>query len=137
MLSQLVYFSERGDLGPGGIQHLVDQAREKNARCGVTGAILFDPRYFLQCLEGERQDVTSIFGRIMADERHDNVSLMSVRDIEHRDFPDWTMGLMTSTDSMMPIFRQFLTMDELTPQSLSCESAVALLKSLRDSQFTV
>lgn len=137
MLSQLVYFSNRGELGPGGILRLVDRARIKNAASGVTGVILFNRDYFLQCLEGERREVTETFGWILPDPRHTNVELMSVRDIEQRDFPDWTMGLLTPTGAMTTTFRRFLPTDDFPPQALTGESATALLKSLRDVQYTV
>lgn len=137
MLSQLVYFSARGDLGPGGIVGLVHHARLKNGERNVTGAILFNRDYFLQCIEGERKDVTELFGEIHADLRHSHVELMSVRDVAARDFPDWTMGLLTPSEAMAPVFARFLPTDDTSPQALTGESATALLKSLRDVQYTI
>lgn len=137
MLSQLVYSSERRDLGAGGIIELLGQARAINAELGITGALLVNRHFFLQCLEGDRRRVTSTFARIISDRRHDNLALISVRDLDERDFPDWTMGLMTATDAMKPTFREFLPADDFSPVLLSGQSAVALLKTLRQMQYTV
>jgi hypothetical protein len=67
------------------------QARQNNARNGITGALICREDLFLQMLEGRRDVVTSTFARILRDERHvDVVNLLST-DIDNRLFPEWSM----------------------------------------------
>ena len=137
MLTQLLYFSEVRDLGEGGVVKLLDQCREKNSAAHLSGALLFDQRYFLQCLEGSRENLTATFSRIAADGRHGNVTLMSVRDVDERDFPDWTMGYVSTTPELRKFLLRFFPTAEFAPESLSSTAATTLMRSLREMQFTV
>ena len=136
-ISRLVYYSETRELGSGGVGAILDVARRNNARRGVTGVLLFNRNYFLQCLEGARHDVTATFCRIAADARHGNVALVSVQDIEMRAFPDWTMGLVQSTSpEVTSTLREYLPTDEFHPHLLSSSSAVELMRRMREMDRT-
>lgn len=137
MLTQLLYFSEVRDLGQGGAVRLLEQARKKNNPLHLTGVLLFNQNHFLQCLEGSRENVTHIFSRIAIDDRHAHVTLMSVHDIDERDFPDWTMGYVSSTPTLKRALLRFFPTEEYSPQSLSSTSATALMKSLHTMECTV
>ncbi len=128
-LCQLIYFSERRDLGAGGIQPILDASREANPESDVTGVLLFNQQYFLQLLEGSRREVTATFCRVAKDPRHDNIALMSVHDIDVRDFPTWSMGYVPSTSpDVNAALREFLPTEEFTPWLLSASSVVALMR---------
>lgn len=131
MLTQLLYFSEVRDLGEGGAVRLLEQARVKNKAAYVTGVLLFNQNYFVQCLEGSREKVTDIFGAIAADERHAHVTLMSVHDIAERDFPDWSMGFVSSTAALRTTLLRYFPTEEFEPGTMSSSSATALMKCLR------
>ena len=137
MLAQLLYFSKVRDLGECGVVKLLNQCREKNSVAHLSGALLFDQKYFFQCLEGGREELTETFSRIAADRRHGRVTLMSFRDIDERDFPDWTMGYISTTPALKKFLLRFFPTEEFTPQSLSSASATTLMRSLREMQFTV
>lgn len=128
-LSQLVYFSEVGDLGSGGVERILEQSRARNREVGLTGVLLFDQRYFLQCLEGDREPVSATFCRIAADSRHTRVTLMSVHDIDVREFPGWTMGYLASTrPCFAAVLREVLATPEFDPRLLSATSAITLMR---------
>ena len=67
------------------------QARENNARNGITGALICRDDLFLQLLEGPRDLVTSTFSRILRDERHVDVINLLSSEIHRRLFPEWSM----------------------------------------------
>jgi len=131
MLSQLIYSSDVRDLGPGRIPALVEQAREINQARDLTGVLVFNAHHFLQCLEGSREQVTAAFCRIAADPRHAGVTLTSVRDVDERDFPDWSMGYLGLTAVTRQVLRRFLPNDDFAPRSMSPASATAMLKAVR------
>ncbi|WP_050630800.1 BLUF domain-containing protein [Bradyrhizobium viridifuturi] len=79
------------------IRSILAQSRAKNARLGVTGALLFSQGYFCQVLEGERAAVEEIFGAIESDPRHRNITLLTFRPSTPRRFPDWSMAYAGST----------------------------------------
>ena len=74
------------------IPTLLEAARLKNARLGVTGILLYIGGNFLQVLEGESLDVSALYGAIVRDSRHARVKEISRRRIVTREFPDWHMG---------------------------------------------
>ncbi|QIG92056.1 BLUF domain-containing protein [Bradyrhizobium sp. 6(2017)] len=74
------------------IRSILAQSRSKNARLGVTGALLFSEGYFCQVLEGERAAVEEIFNAIECDVRHRDITLLTFRPSTPRRFPDWSMA---------------------------------------------
>lgn len=52
-------------------------------------------RSFLQCLEGQREDVLEIFEKIKKDERHDSILELVEEEDSKRYFPNWYMGYKT------------------------------------------
>ena len=136
--AQLLYFSRKNDLGSGGIFTLLDQARLNNGRAGLTGVLVFNRNYFLQCLEGPREAVTRAFARIAGDSRHQGVTLMSFREVAERDFSEWSMGLVDSTSpSLASALRDLMPVYDLMPEVLSTDEAMGLLRRMRDLQLTV
>jgi hypothetical protein len=67
------------------------QARQNNARVGITGALICREDLFLQMLEGPRDAVKSTFSRILRDDRHVDVVSLLTGDIDQRLFPKWSM----------------------------------------------
>lgn len=134
----MLYFSREQDLGPGGIFGILDQARSANERAGLSGVLVFDRSYFLQCLEGPREELTRTFTRIAADRRHTAVTLMSFHEVGGRDFTEWSMGLVDSTSPQLAgAVRELLPGSGLSPEALSVDTAMALLRRMRDGQLTV
>jgi hypothetical protein len=137
-MSRLLYYSEVREIGSGGVQAILYTSRRNNNRTGLTGLLLFNRNYFLQALEGARKEVTATFCKIAADQRHGDVTLVSVHDIEVRDFPKWTMGYIPSTSpELNSLLHEFLPTQEFAPPSLSTDTVVALMKRTRSILPTV
>ena len=137
-MSQLIYYSEKRDLGRGGVDAILETARRENQSRSLTGLLMFNRNFFLQCLEGGRETVTTTFCKIAADPRHGNVTLISVHQIDARDFPDWTMGYVVSTsEQMKSALREFLPTEDFNPRLLTSGSAVNLMKRMRSMELTV
>jgi Sensors of blue-light using FAD len=137
MLTRLVYCSTVRDLGPGGADALLVQAREKNRKAFLSGVLLFDCNSFLQYIEGDRDQVSSTFITIARDPRHTNLTLISVGSIDERSFPDWTMGYVSGTPALKAVLRQYSPRDDFNPLSLTASAASTLAGRLRDMGCTV
>ena len=74
------------------LKGLLVKSRQNNPRRSITGLLLYLDPYFLQVLEGDKNDVESLFHNIEADNRHRKVSIIYQRPIQFRSFPDWSMG---------------------------------------------
>ena len=88
---QLIYASRPFGYDDLTLTSILFQARENNARAGITGALICREDLFLQILEGPRDLVTSTFSRILRDERHVDVVSLLTSDIDRRLFPKWSM----------------------------------------------
>jgi len=137
MLSQLIYASDLTGLDEGQASLILQQARSGNQTRDLTGVLVFDGSHFLQVLEGSRPAVTAAFRRIADDPRHQNVALISVNDIEERDFPDWTMGYLGMTPQIRDVLSRYLPSDEFDPHSLAPAVTTSMLRVLRDLNCTV
>ncbi len=74
------------------IRDILLVARQNNERLGVTGMLLYKDGNFLQVLEGPAMAVDGLIQKIKRDPRHKGVILMSRKNIEERQFPDWSMA---------------------------------------------
>jgi hypothetical protein len=90
-VTQLIYASRPFGFEAGMLDDILLAARGRNARDGLTGALLCRHDIFVQLLEGTRDKVTAAFGRILRDDRHVEVALLWCGDAAARLFPDWTM----------------------------------------------
>ena len=71
---------------------LLQQCRDNNHNCDITGMLLYQNGTFMQMLEGGKQVVTDLFDAIRKDDRHTGVHIVVTGDIAKRNFEDWSMG---------------------------------------------
>ena len=76
------------------VADILERSRENNARDDITGALLFNGGCFAQVLEGPLGNVETAFERIQQDDRHGEVSLLTLEPIATRSFPNWAMGFV-------------------------------------------
>ena len=103
-LAQLVYRS-RATHPPTreGVQALLAQARERNAREHITGLLVLDGDCFFQWLEGPPEGVQRVWEAIRRDPRHHEVERLHTPWRTERLFADWRMQWATvSTEPWVP-----------------------------------
>ena len=95
---QIVYRSRsKRMLSAADLHSMLTGFRSYNAAHRLTGILLHSWGNFLQLLEGEEADVTEIFRRIQADQRHDKIALIDVT-LPGRMFSDWSMAFVDLTE---------------------------------------
>lgn len=115
VLFHLIYVStEAWPMSEDDLAGLLQQARARNERLRLTGMLLYKGGFFMQVLEGEEANVLEVFADIQKDIRHMKLFTMRSEYIQHRDFPDWTMGF-TNIDTLdvstVPAYTPFLEHD--------------------------
>jgi hypothetical protein len=90
-LMQLIYASTPFGFDNPTLNNILSVARRNNLRDGITGALICRADFYLQMLEGPRANVTKTFHKILQDDRHMDLVLISCDDIKTRLFPDWHM----------------------------------------------
>ncbi len=76
----------------GELNALLEAARRNNERDGITGKLVYSEGNFLEVLEGDSEVVYEAFRRILMDTRHGGILVLSEREIEEREFGEWSMG---------------------------------------------
>ncbi len=74
------------------LKALLNTSRRKNADLNITGLLLYLDPFFIQILEGKEDVVNNLFDSFSRDARHSDISLIYKKEIEERNFPNWTMG---------------------------------------------
>jgi len=134
-LHRLVYYSRNHVAGNEAIfaaqvADILATSRVNNASDGITGALLFNAGCFAQVLEGPLPALETTFERIQQDERHGEVSLLTLEPIAARSFPDWSMGFVGLSAAHAAQFRQVGEGSGFDPSRLSGDQIHTLLKEL-------
>lgn len=103
----LLYASRARLAGPeaaAAVADLVAVSRARNARLGVTGALVYSGGHFAQILEGGSAAVAELMRSIGRDPRHADVTVLSEGPTGQRRFADWSLayaGPATFVDSII------------------------------------
>ena len=98
MTYQIIYSSDATiPMQTDDLEDLLEQARERNAQRGITGALVYVDGIFLQILEGDAGTLKSLMARIASDLRHESVTVLQEGDVPSPRFSDWTMAYISAT----------------------------------------
>jgi hypothetical protein len=84
----------------------------------------------LQVLEGGRAEVNQLYGSIVRDSRHRDVTLLDFAEITERRFASWRMGSVNLNRVNLGIILRFSETSILDPFSMSGQALLALLDEL-------
>jgi hypothetical protein len=94
-LAHLIYTSAATPaFRPTDLQQILEVARRNNAANSITGLLLFSNGTFFQVLEGQEQQLATLFETIKGDSRHKSVTLIIHESIAGRSFADWSLGYL-------------------------------------------
>jgi hypothetical protein len=77
---------------------LLSQSQRSNSSRNVTGMLLYKDRNFMQVLEGPEDQVRALVEIIRADVRHAGFIKLLDREIEKREFSEWSMAFRNLDD---------------------------------------
>ena len=109
---------------------ILEVSRDRNARDGITGVLLFCNNHVVQCLEGSREAVSSTYARIVRDRRHKNPLLLDYRVLSARAFSTWSMGYMPESSVTRPTLLKYSVSEEFEPRLLAGEACLGMLTEL-------
>lgn len=74
------------------VEAIVAEARCRNRVTGVSGALLFTGKHFVQVLEGDDAALDSLMAKLHADSRHENLIVTFRGPLRDRLFADWDLA---------------------------------------------
>ena len=128
MLVRLLYVSQPvGPITTTTTTLILEKSSAHNKKENITGVLCQGSGLFLQVLEGERSQVNLLYARIMSDRTHRNVELLSMEEITHRRFGQWSMALvyLSKDDPMVQMAHP-----EFDPYTASAKDAFLILDEL-------
>lgn len=131
MLVRCLYASRViSDVNDAILSDILTQSRRNNVAAGVTGLLCFTSDVFVQVLEGGRTEVSKLLARIMADERHKDVTLLLYEEVSERAFNGWTMGKVNLAALNPGLVLKYSVHSKLDPFSGSGAPIMAMLMEL-------
>lgn len=124
-MQQLIYCSTaHSDTSFEMIEAILNIAKSRNKEFDVSGMLIFNGTYFLQCIEGPKEQIETLYNNIFKDDRHFNIKKLDQKKIEKRDFGNWSMGYYNSTNQI----NEFIKHNDFDPYNISFEEAKKLLE---------
>lgn len=128
-LCRLLYYSKTNSDVDLSIDHILKSARRFNESKFITGMLWFDGDYFIQILEGSRENINLVYERIFKDKRHHTLTLMDFREVNERIFPSWNMGYYADVSRNRNEVMRFSITDQFRPDIIDVESLTRWMKS--------
>jgi hypothetical protein len=128
MLVRLLYVSQPvGPITTTVTTSILEKSSVYNKKENITGVLCQGTGLWMQVLEGERHQVNVLYARIMASRHHNNIELLSMEEITHRRFGQWSMALvhLSKDDPMVQMAHP-----EFDPYTATSKEAISLLDEL-------
>jgi hypothetical protein len=111
------------------IKDILASSRKNNPRLGISGAMCFLDGVYMQYLEGEAVAVDALYKKIESDLRHRDAKVLVHEPIPRREYPNWSMALLTWNDETKEIFRLFNPDSALDAYATDPASAALLVRA--------
>ena len=133
MLVRLLYASRStAEIDDALLGAILERSGRHNTEYGITGILCTYPqsKVFLQALEGGRDAVNALYGNIVRDLRHQDVTLLDYSEITERCFSSWRMGIVNLNRVNLGSILRFSEKPILDPFSMNGQTALLLLTEL-------
>ncbi|UXH80333.1 BLUF domain-containing protein [Roseateles amylovorans] len=138
MLVRLIYAStakETVDIQE--FKRILLQAQGNNQRRDLTGMLVFNSKVFLQALEGDRDKINDLYGRLMRDPRHHSLAILKFAEIEERHWANWSMGFAAPNADNRALFLKNSTQSVFNPYGMGANAVENLLMRLASSAIAL
>ena len=93
MLAHLAYVSTRkSTCTEEEIENILGSCKKNNPPLNITGVLISSDTKFIQYVEGESNQLLSLYDKIKKDPRHEKVVMLSYSPINEKIFHSWHMG---------------------------------------------
>ncbi len=87
---------------------IFSKAVVRNHQLGLTGYLIYSSGYFVQYLEGPRENLEYLYGRIVLNPAHDNTRVLFNDSISSRCFDTWSMGYAIANPAEESKLKEFI-----------------------------
>ena len=140
MLTRLLYASRAVDkIDDALLKAILERSRANNLEHGITGVLCIyqGGDVFLQALEGSRSAVNTLYGNIVRDPRHRDITLLDYAEVDERRFSGWRMGSVDLSKVNLSSILRYSERAVVDPFSMTGRRALVLLEELTTSAAIV
>lgn len=138
MLIRILYASTAQDgVDLNEFKRILLQAQTNNDRCDLTGMLAFNSNFFLQVLEGARDQVNGLYTRLMRDPRHHTVTVLSCKEIEERHWASWSMGFAAPNADNRALFLKYSQHSTFNPYTMKADAAEKMMMELMNTTLSL
>ena len=139
MLVRLIYASRSsGPITDEVIEAVLDKSRNSNPDAGITGVLcVCQGGVFMQVLEGGREEVNLLYGKVLRDARHTHVTLLEYAELTVRRFSSWRMGRVDVNKLNAGIILKYSEKPQLDPFQIPGGVALGFLEELMNTASIV
>lgn len=112
------------------IAQILNTARESNKKAGLVGALYYGNGCFFQCLEGKKEQIDLLFGKLLKDSRHQDVKILSYQPIVSSGFSSWEMKYATIDHEVRGFLRQH-GINKFDPYKFTDQMTTTLVEMLQ------
>lgn len=88
------------------IAQILEVARQNNQKNNLVGALYYGNGCFFQCLEGTKQDIDTLYNKLLKDPRHKDLKVLLSEPIQERGFSSWEMKFATIDHEVRSFLRE-------------------------------
>jgi hypothetical protein len=137
-LVRLTYFScnrlERAHGQSATITEILARSVANNRRDGITGAFIYDPQWFAQEIEGAEGAISATFERILRDQRHSDVTLVTMQPVSERRYAGLQMAAVARRTDNDDLFRHYCGAD-FDPPAMRADRIADLIEAVVDRRL--
>ena len=124
------------DMGPDALGKIIAVSRRNNQKLGVTGALCYSPRGFIQIIEGPADAVNDLYCRIVRDSRHLQVTLLEYVSVPFREFESWSMAYVRTDEFAAALLHKYSTGKLFDPFTMGPAQARVFLLAITQLRAT-
>jgi len=134
-LYRLIYSSQASsEISSQDLKDIAEISQQNNNIDGITGLLCYGDSMFLQILEGEHQQVSKTYHRIVADKRHHTPVLIECLPTKTRLFEAWSMQTISmnelATDQMNTLVLRYSGSSKFKPNSMTPEQCLGFVQEI-------
>lgn len=136
LLSRVIFFAKNNLQADGTrivdlVKAILNACTSYDAASGLSGALAFNNRYFLQVMEGDRELVTRQFLKTGIDPRVAGVTLAGFDEVPNRAFTGWTVAYVgSSNEEFDRLVMQHSVASHLDPSHMTGDAILGLLAGI-------
>jgi hypothetical protein len=109
------------------VEAILKRARARNARRGLTGALLFTGQHFVQVLEGPAAAIDGLWGKLQTDPRHEGLVPAIHGPLQKRRFDNWAMSYSGPSQFVSKRVQLMFNVDDPVAQSRAADWVLDLM----------